>query len=63
MCNRCDVITLKMSGSAFEYLQKLLENNKLVDGNKEIRLKFETVMAPELALWTIVQEKKEELVK
>ena len=60
MCDRCDVVTLKMGRPTFEYLQELLENNKLVDGDKEVRFEFETVMAPELELWATTQEKEKE---
>ncbi len=60
MCHRCDIITLRMGRSAFEYLQKLLESNKLVDGDKEVGFEFQTVIAPELELWTTTQEKEKE---
>ena len=60
MCSRCDVFTLRMGRSSFEPLQRLLENNKLMDGDKEVRLEFRTVMSPQLELWTTTQGKEKE---
>ncbi|KKL69865.1 hypothetical protein LCGC14_2110630 [marine sediment metagenome] len=51
MCKGCDVLTLRMTRKIFEHLQRLLANNKLIDGDEEIQITLEEVMTPELTLW------------